>query len=62
MEHEHILLMGTNKMIPRYAYNKPFKVQRPGMPFRLYIVYVEVNDCRPGRSPAVPILYCEESL
>jgi hypothetical protein len=29
MEHEPIILMETNKMIPRYAYHKPFKVQFP---------------------------------
>ena len=28
IEHEPILLMGTEKMIQRYAYHKPFKVQR----------------------------------
>jgi hypothetical protein len=27
MEHEPILIMGADKMIPRYAYHKPFKVQ-----------------------------------
>jgi hypothetical protein len=27
MDHKPILLMGTDQMIPRYAYHKPFKVQ-----------------------------------
>lgn len=29
MEYELILLLGTDKMIPKYAYHKPFKVQLP---------------------------------
>ena len=29
MEDEPILLTGTDKMIPKYAYQKPFKVQLP---------------------------------
>jgi hypothetical protein len=29
MEHEPILLMGTDKIIPRYAYHKSLKIQLP---------------------------------
>jgi hypothetical protein len=29
MEHEHILQMGTDRMILIYAYRKPFKVKFP---------------------------------
>jgi hypothetical protein len=29
MEHEPILLVGTDKMIPRYAFYKSFKIQLP---------------------------------
>jgi hypothetical protein len=34
MEHEPVSLMGTDKIIPRYAFHKPFKVQLPNKHIR----------------------------